>query len=162
MAEEKARRRLRRRPVTVSDTSRICAAPGIRNQEEMRALILLGIAAFLSHAGSAFAEDIAAGERSFAKCRACHQIGQTAKNMVGPKLNGIFSRKAGSVEGFNYSEANRKSGVIWNEEVFANYIKDPKAAMPGNKMVFAGIKNDKEIADLIAFLRQFDGEGKKR
>jgi cytochrome c len=82
--------------------------------------------------------------------------------MVGPKLNGLFGRKAGSIEGFKYSEANVKSGVSWDEATFAKYIADPKAAMPGNRMVFPGIKNDKEIADLIAYLRQFAADGKKK
>lgn len=131
----------------------------------MKKLTLMVLAAFLPFTGHALAEDPAAGEKAFAKCRACHQIGPTAKNMVGPRLNGLFGRKAGSIEGFNYSDANKKSGVVWSEGIFATYIKyikDPKAAMPGNKMVFVGIKNDKEIADLTAFLKQFDAEGKKR
>lgn len=112
-------------------------------------------------AGSASAEDVAAGEKSFAKCRACHQVGETARNGVGPALNGLFGRVAGTVEGYNYSEANKKSGITWTEETFANYIRDPRAAMPGNKMAFAGIKNDKEIADLTAYLKQFGKDGKR-
>lgn len=112
-------------------------------------------------ASSASAQDVAAGEKSFAKCRACHQVGETAKNGVGPVLNGLFGRVAGSVEGYNYSPANKNSGITWTEETFANYIRDPRAAMPGNKMAFAGIKNDKEIADLTAFLKQYGKDGKK-
>ncbi len=69
-----------------------------------------------------------------------HAIGENARNLVGPQLNGIIGRKAGSVEGFPYSEANKTSGVTWDEATFLKYIKDPKAAMPGNKMAFAGIK----------------------
>ena len=68
---------------------------------------------------------------------------------------------AGSVEGYNYSPANKNSGVTWTEETFAKYIVDPRAFMPGNKMAFAGIKNEKEIADLTAFLKQYDKDGKK-
>jgi len=74
---------------------------------------------------------------------------------------GLFGRVAGTVEGYNYSEANKKSGITWTEESFAKYIQDPRAAMPGNKMAFAGIKNEKEIADLTAFLKQFGKDGKK-
>lgn len=111
--------------------------------------------------GSASAQDVAAGEKSFAKCRACHQVGETAKNGVGPKLNGLFGREAGSVEGYNYSAANKNSKVTWTDEVFAKYIQDPRAFMPGNKMAFAGIKNETEIANLTAFLKQFDKDGKK-
>lgn len=109
----------------------------------------------------AIAQDITAGERSWNKCRACHQIGETAKNGVGPVLNGLFGRHSGSVEGYSYSAANKNSGIDWNEATFADYIKDPRAKIPGTKMVFAGIKNEQEIKDLTAFLKQFDKDGKK-
>jgi cytochrome c len=108
------------------------------------------------------AQDAAAGEKVFAKCRACHQVGEKAKNLVGPKLNGLFGRKAGTIEGFRYSEANRNSGVVWDEAIFAQYIRDPKKFMPGNKMDFAGLPADTDIANVTAYLKQFDGEGKKR
>ena len=110
--------------------------------------------------GSASAQDVAAGEKSFAKCRACHQVGETAKNGVGPVLNGLFGRVAGTVEGYNYSPANKSSGVTWSEENFAKYIQDPRAFMPGNKMAFAGIKNEKEINDLWTYISSFDKDGK--
>jgi len=116
-------------------------------------------AAFLTT--SARAQDISAGERSFNKCRACHQVGEGAKNLVGPQLNGLFGRHTGEVEGYSYSTANKGAGITWDEAVFAEYIRDPKAKIPGTKMVFAGIKNDKEIADLTAFLKQFGKDGKK-
>jgi cytochrome c len=109
----------------------------------------------------ASAQDVAAGERSWNKCRACHQIGENAKNLVGPHLNGLFGRHTGSVEGYSYSTANKNADITWDEAVFAEYIKDPRAKIPGTKMVFAGIKNDKEIADLTAFLKQFGPDGKK-
>jgi cytochrome c len=112
-------------------------------------------------ATSASAQDAAAGEKSFAKCRACHQVGETAKNVIGPALNGLFGRQSGTVEGYGYSPANRSAGITWDDASFADYIKDPKAKMPGTKMVFAGIKNDKEIADLTAYLKQFGADGKK-
>jgi cytochrome c len=109
----------------------------------------------------AAAQDISAGERSWNKCRACHQIGEGAKNLVGPHLNGLFGRHSGSVEGYSYTAANKNSGIDWNEQTFAEYIKDPRGKIPGTKMIFAGIKNEKEIADLTAFLKQFDKDGKK-
>jgi cytochrome c len=109
----------------------------------------------------AMAQDVAAGEKSFNKCRACHQVGETAKNTVGPILNGLFGRKSGTVAGYNYSEANKNSGLTWDEAVFTDYIKDPKGKMPGTKMSFAGIKNEQEIKDLTAFLKQFAADGKK-
>ena len=107
------------------------------------------------------AQDVAAGEKAFNKCRPCHQIGETAKNIVGPKLNGLIGRKSGSVEGYNYTDANKNSGITWDEATFAEYIKKPAAKIPGTKMVFAGISNDQEIKDLTAFLKQYNAEGKK-
>ena len=106
--------------------------------------------------GQASAQDAAAGEKVFAVCKACHQVGDNAKNAVGPVLNGLIGRKAGSVEGYNYSEANKKSGITWDEATFSEYIKDPKAKIPGTKMAFAGIKGEQKIKDLIAYLHTFD------
>lgn len=112
--------------------------------------------------GQAQAQDAAAGEKVFAVCKACHQIGETAKNGVGPELNGLIGRHSGSVAGYNYSGANKNSGLTWDETTFREYIKDPKAKVPGTKMVFAGLKDEKKIDDLIAFLKQFDASGKKK
>ncbi len=106
--------------------------------------------------GQASAQDAAAGEKVFVVCKACHQVGDTAKNAVGPVLNGLFGRKAGTVDGYSYSEANKKSGITWDEATFTEYIKDPKAKVPGTKMAFAGIKDEKKIKDLIAYLHTFD------
>lgn len=106
--------------------------------------------------GQASAQDAAAGEKVFAVCKACHQVGDTAKNAVGPVLNGLIGRKAGSVEGYNYSDANKKSGITWTEEEFTKYIQDPKGVVPGTKMAFAGIKDPQKIKDLIAYLHTFD------
>jgi cytochrome c len=108
------------------------------------------------------AQDAEAGEKSFAKCRACHQIGETAKNSVGPNLNGLIGRHSGAVEGYNYSEANKASGLTWDEATFKEYIKNPRAKIPGTKMVFAGITNETEIDNLVAYLKQFDKDGKKK
>ncbi|RYE34574.1 MAG: cytochrome c family protein [Hyphomicrobiales bacterium] len=119
------------------------------------------LAAIWLAATPASAQDAAAGEKSFAKCRACHQVGETAKNVIGPALNGLFGRQSGTVEGYSYSPANKNAGIPWDDASFAAYIKDPKAKMPGTKMVFAGIKNDKEITDLTAYLKQFGADGKK-
>ena len=127
----------------------------------MRFLTSATLIAAAFAATSANAQDIAAGERSWNKCRACHQIGETAKNGVGPHLNGLFGRHTGAVEGYSYSTANKSADITWNEAIFAEYIKDPRAKIPGTKMIFAGIKNEKEIADLTAFLKQFGKDGKK-
>lgn len=122
---------------------------------------LLAAAAVALMPSLAHAQDVSAGEKSFNKCRACHQVGETAKNTIGPPLNGLFGRKSGTFEGFNYTEANKNSGITWDDAVFADYIRDPKAKIPGTKMAFAGIKNDQEIKDLTAFLKQFGDGGKK-
>lgn len=124
-------------------------------------LALVGAAALVLMPLAAQAQDAAAGEKSFNKCRACHQVGETAKNTVGPILNGLFGRKSGTIEGYSYSEANKNAAITWDDAVFADYIKDPKAKVPGTKMVFAGIKNEQEIKDLTAFLKQFGKDGKK-
>ena len=114
----------------------------------------------IAAASSARAQDVAAGETSFHKCMACHSIGEGAKNKVGPELNGIDGRHSGSAANYSYSDANKNSGITWNKEQFLEYIKDPKAKIPGTKMAFAGIKNEKEANDLWAFISQFDADGK--
>jgi cytochrome c len=110
----------------------------------------------------ASAQDAAAGNNVFSKCRSCHQVGPTARNGVGPMLNGLFGRKAGSIEGFNYSRANKESGVVWDDKTFADYIRDPRKFMPGNKMVFPGLPNEKDALDVAAFLKQYERDGTKR
>src|SRR6266516_2538956 len=108
------------------------------------------------------AKDSVAGKTSFNKCMACHAVGDGAKNKVGPVLNGLDGRKTGTIEGYTYSEANKGSGITWNEDVFKEYIKDPRVKIPGTKMVFAGIKNEKEAGDLWAYLKQFGPDGQKK
>jgi cytochrome c len=125
-----------------------------------RALVAaLGIVIFT---GAALAQDAAEGEKSFRKCAPCHSIGPDAANKVGPELNGLDGRTAGAVAGFNYSDANKGSGITWNEAVFKEYIKDPRAKVPGTKMVFAGIKSQNEVDNLWAYVSQFDKDGNKK
>jgi cytochrome c len=112
--------------------------------------------------GLALAQDLAAGATTFKKCAICHDIGETAKNKVGPELNGIDGRSSGSAPGYNYSDANKKSGITWNEATFMEYIKDPRAKIPGTKMIFPGIKNETEAKDLWAYLKQFGADDKKK
>jgi cytochrome c len=130
----------------------------------MKTLILspLAVIVALATATSAQAQDAAAGKTSFNKCLACHSIGENAKNKVGPELNGLDGRKSGTVEGYSYSDANKNSGITWNEAEFKDYIKDPKAKIPGTKMTFVGIKNEKEVNDLWAFISQYDKDGKTK
>jgi cytochrome c len=127
----------------------------------MRAVIFVAVLATIA-AGKARAQDAAAGEKVFGMCKACHQIGENAKSAVGPVLNGVIGRKAGSVAGYSYSDANKVSGITWDEATFREYIRDPKAKVPGTKMIYAGLKDEQKTNDLVAFLRQFDADGKKR
>ncbi|WP_375460429.1 c-type cytochrome [uncultured Enterovirga sp.] len=126
----------------------------------MRVIVLSMVACFVAP-GLAAAQDAAAGERVFAQCRACHQVGPSARSAVGPILNGLFGRKAGSYEGYAYSPANKNSGLTWDEATFRDYIKDPKAKIPGTKMIYAGLKNEQQVNDLVAYLKQFDATGNK-
>lgn len=124
--------------------------------------MITAVAISMAWAGSAAAQDVAAGATAYKKCVACHDVGPTAKNKVGPVLNGLDGRKSGTVAGYSYSDANKNSGITWNEAVFLEYIKDPKAKIPGTKMVFAGIKNETEAKNLWAHLKQYDAEGKTK
>ena len=123
--------------------------------------IVAVIAILANHCTAAGAQDAAAGEKIFLQCRACHQIGENAKNALGPVLNGLMGRKSGSIPGYLYTEANKNSGIVWDEATFSDYIKDPKARIPATKMVYAGLKDEARIKDLIAFLKQFDASGKR-
>ena len=127
----------------------------------MRGFILVAVLA-VAGAGEVRAQDASAGEKVFGVCKMCHQIGEGAKNAVGPVLNGVIGRKAGSVAGYSYSAANKDSGITWDEATFREYIKDPKAKVPGTKMIYAGLKDEQKTNDLVAFLKQFDADGKKK
>ena len=125
-------------------------------------LAVSALVAITVGANSANAQDVAAGEKVYAVCKTCHQIGPGAKNAIGPVLNGVIGRAAGTYPGYAYSPANKGSGLTWDEPTFREYIKDPKAKIPGTKMIFAGIKDEQKVTDLIAFLNQFDADGKKK
>ena len=127
----------------------------------MKGLLLAGVIVVASSAG-AWAQDVAAGETSFKKCLPCHRIGEGAKNLVGPELNGLEGRKSGSAEGYSYTEANKNSGITWDEAQFKEYITNPRTKIPGTKMVFAGISSENERNNLWAYLKQFDATGKKK
>jgi cytochrome c len=135
---------------------------GLLNRENrMRGFVFVALLA-VAGAGEVRAQDAAAGEKVFGVCKACHQIGETAKNNVGPQLNGLFGRKSGTIAGYSYTDANKNSGITWDEATFREYIKDPKAKIPGTKMIYAGLKDEQRTNDLIAYLKQFDAEGKKK
>src|SRR5215472_13628561 len=109
----------------------------------------------------ALAQDLGAGEAAFQKCQACHDVGDAAKNKLGPELNGLDGRKAGSAEGYAYSDGNKNSGIVWSEETFKEYLENPQEKIPGTKMTFSDT-NEKEVADLWAYLKQFGTDGKKK
>jgi cytochrome c len=111
--------------------------------------------------GTASAQDIAAGESAFRKCQVCHDVGERARNKLGPMLNGLDGRKAGTVEGYEYSEANKNSGIVWSGATFKEYLMDPSIKMPGTKMMYAN-KSEQENADLWVYLKQFGSDGKKK
>jgi cytochrome c len=117
----------------------------------------------IASTGASVAQDVAAGETAFRKwCLPCHDAGEGAKVKLGPPLNGLDGRAAGTMPGYNYSDANKNSGITWNAAAFAEYIKAPMQRMPGTRMAFAGVKDEKEGTDLWAYLKQFDQDGKKK
>ena len=128
----------------------------------LRTWVIAGIAVAAS-TGPTLGQDAAAGEQVFKRlCSPCHEIGPDAKIKLGPPLNGVDGRKSGTFDGFNYSPANKSSGITWGEETFPKYIRAPMQEMPGTRMAFVGIRNDKDIADLWAYLKQFGADGAKK
>ncbi len=111
--------------------------------------------------GSAQAADLEHGAQVYKKCVTCHAVGPDAKPKVGPPLNGLFGRKSGTYEGYSYTDANKNSGIVWDDAIFTKYIQDPKAVIPGTKMAFAGLKEAADITDVIAYLKQFKADGSK-
>jgi cytochrome c len=125
-------------------------------------LALISVLSLVVSARVASADgDAAAGEVAFKVCRTCHQIGESARNFVGPELNGVVGRKAGTVPGYNYSDANKNSGLTWDEATLTKYLHSPREVVPGTKMAFPGLTRDSDIANVIAYLRQFGPDGKK-
>jgi cytochrome c len=125
------------------------------------------VAALLSGLASAAAAQAPAGPAAppvFAQCRACHQVGESARNAVGPHLNGLFGRRAGSVPGFNYSPVYRApptSEKVWDEDNFRAYIRNPREVTPGTRMLYAGLRDEALIDQLVAYLRTFDENGRR-
>jgi cytochrome c len=119
------------------------------------------VAAVLIVASTAagMAQDAEKGKIVFNQCMACHAIGPGAQNKIGPELNGLDGRKAGTVANFSYSDANKNSGIVWGESTFKDYIKDPRAKVSGTKMIFGGVKNQQQVNDLWAYVSQFDPDG---
>ena len=100
------------------------------------------------------AADVTAGQAIFNRCKICHTIEAGGRSTVGPNLHGIFGRKAGTEDNFAYSEAMKNSGIVWDDDTLTKYLRDPRTFIPGNRMAFPGIKDDQQIADLLAYLHQ--------
>ncbi len=122
------------------------------------AFAVLALAASI---GASAAQDAAAGEKVFLKCKACHKIGEDAKNAVGPVLNGVIGRPAGTYAGYSYSDANKGSGITWDEATLKEYLKNPRLKVPGTKMIFPGLQKDDDIDNVIAYINQFGADGKR-
>jgi cytochrome c len=126
----------------------------------MRVKILVAAAMSIGvGAGTASAQDAASGANVFHQCQVCHSIGTGAQNKIGPELNGLDGRHSGTAANFNYSDANKNSGIVWNETTFKQYIANPRAMIPGTKMPFAGLKDPQQINDLWAYIKQFNADG---
>jgi cytochrome c2 len=121
----------------------------------MKIAITIAAAAFALNVGTAHAEgDAAAGQKVFKKCRACHKVEEGKKSPVGPNLHGVFGREAGAGDFKRYSKAMKNSGIIWNDETLAGYLASPKTYIPKNKMAFPGLKKPKDVANVIAYLKE--------
>ncbi len=128
----------------------------------MKRLLMAAGTAFLALTAVAAAEgDIKKGEKVFKKCKACHAVGEKAKNKVGPQLNGVVGRSWGTVEGFKYSKAliEMSDGKVWDAEALDVYLTKPKKLIPKTKMAFAGLKKEKDRVNVIAYLAQFKEDG---
>jgi cytochrome c len=123
--------------------------------------LAVSAATLLASAAASAGGDPTAGEVAFKVCKTCHQIGETARNFVGPELNGLIGRRAGTVPGYNYSDANKNSGLTWDEATLAKYLKSPRDVVPGTKMAFPGLPKDSDIDNVITYLKQFGPDGKK-
>jgi cytochrome c len=125
-------------------------------------LCLVGPVLLILSATPSAAQNAAAGEKDFVVCRACHQIGPGAKIAIGPVLNGVVGRKAGTYPGFQYSPANKDSGLVWTPEELDKYLTNPQAEVPHTKMTFPGLKDEQKRKDVIAYLQQFNEDGTKK
>jgi len=116
--------------------------------------LLVPVALILS-AGSALAQSAERGERTFnQQCKACHTVEKGGPSPIGPNLFGVVGRKAGTLDGYSYSEAMKKSGITWDDAALGDYLKDPKAKVPQGKMAFAGLRQAAQPGDVIAYLKK--------
>lgn len=123
--------------------------------------VIIGILLSIVFTGASFAQDAGLGEKVFIKCKVCHQVGDGAKTLVGPELNGVVGRNSASIDGFNYSDGMKKASLTWTADNLSEYLKNPKQKVPGNRMAFVGLSKPEDIANVISYLKQFDASGKK-
>lgn len=116
----------------------------------MKAMLALALSVLLC--GSALADDPGAAELQ--KCKICHSLDKGGANRVGPNLYDVFGRRAGTVPGFAYSDAMKNSDIVWTDDTLAKFLRDPKEALPGNRMSFPGTKDDAELRALVQRLKQ--------
>lgn len=130
-----------------------------------RALPALTVTLLLARAAGAAPAvpqgDAAHGQQIFARCSVCHTIGQTG-GKIGPVLNGVVGRKAGSVAGYSYSPAMKTSGLTWDAATLAHFLQAPTKMVPGTKMFFPGLASPQDQADVVAFLKQYRADGSKK
>jgi cytochrome c len=130
----------------------------MRKRIEVKRYAMAGLCALAMISTAAAEGDAAAGATVFAQCAACHAVGAGAQNTVGPVLNGVVGRPAGSYPGYRYSSAMRKSGLVWDEATLQIYLRGPDKVLPGTKMAFPGIASDADLANVIAYLKQQKAE----
>lgn len=133
--------------------NRLAAGPTFKQAHVVR-IGIFGVAAILSTVHPAGAQDAEAGKAAFARCQACHSA-ETTENRLGPHLVGVVDRDAGTVEDFVYSDALMAAaadGLVWDAANLAEFLADPASFLPGTKMVFPGISDETQVADLIAYL----------
>src|SRR5438552_13104028 len=121
--------------------------------------LLISIVTFSAISTAAHAQDAAAGQTSFALCGVCHSVGEGAQNKLGPILNGLDGRRSGAVEGYSYSDPIKNAGIVWDAATFKEFITNPGAKVPGTKMTVS-VRDEKDIANLWAYLKQFGPDGK--
>lgn len=114
--------------------------------------LLLALVAATAPAAAQSAGAPSPGEAVFNRCKVCHSLVAGGHSPVGPNLFGLFGRKAGTAPGFSYSPAMKNSGVVWDDDTLRKFLRDPQGFIPGNRMGFPGIKDDKALADLLAYL----------
>lgn len=146
------------------DKARV-AAPDMETLDVKYWMFATGIGAVVM-AGSAIAAlpkgNPAKGQQVFARCAACHKVGSNAARSMGPALNGVVGRAAGSDAGFRYSPAMKASGIKWDEANLDGFLQGPAKKVPGTKMIFPGIAAAQDRADIIAYLKQYDAKGGKK